>query len=100
MPSTALAKRPVRLRVVALRELRLSRVLTQKELAQAAGVSKKTVNDVERFKIRPHPQTLRKIARALGVEPGQLAEHLERREPLERPQPQLFPIEQEQRPRR
>ena len=31
---------------------------------------------IERGKIRPYPQTLRKVAEALGVEPSALAEHL------------------------
>ena len=61
-----------------LRELRLERVLSQRELAEQAGVSPKTVLDVETGRIRPHPATLRKLAAALGVEPSALAGHLKR----------------------
>jgi transcriptional regulator with XRE-family HTH domain len=69
---------------MALRELRHARVLTQRELAALAGVSIKTLNDVEQFKVRPHPTTLRKLAKALGVEPTTLAEHMdpERQRPV------------------
>jgi transcriptional regulator with XRE-family HTH domain len=63
---------------VGLRELRLERVLSQRELAERAGVSPKTVLDVETGKIRPHPATLRKLAAALGVDPSALSEHLTR----------------------
>jgi transcriptional regulator with XRE-family HTH domain len=63
---------------VGLRELRLERVLSQRELAQRAGVAPKTVLDIETGKIRPHPATLRKLAAALGVDPSALADHLKR----------------------
>jgi transcriptional regulator with XRE-family HTH domain len=61
---------------VGLRELRQERLLTQKELGEKAGVSKATIVGIEGGKIRPYPQTLRKLAEALGVEPSALAEHL------------------------
>jgi transcriptional regulator with XRE-family HTH domain len=73
-----LVNNPATLTLVGLRELRLERVLSQRELAERAGVSPKTVLDVETGKIRPHPATLRKLAAALGVEPSALAEHLTR----------------------
>ena len=66
---------------VGLRELRLRRVLTQRELAQRANVAPATVVNIELGRIRPHPSTLRKLADALGVEPEELAEHLERKQP-------------------
>ncbi|HYW88634.1 MAG TPA: helix-turn-helix transcriptional regulator [Chloroflexota bacterium] len=59
-----------------LRELRQAKVLSQRELAQRAKVSQKTIVDIETGKIRPHPATLRKLAAALGVEAEALAEHL------------------------
>jgi transcriptional regulator with XRE-family HTH domain len=74
-----------------LRELRLTRVLTQRELAAQARVSLKTLNGVEQFKVRPHPTTLRKIAAALGVEPTQLAEHLVARRTPTSPRPRDQP---------
>jgi transcriptional regulator with XRE-family HTH domain len=86
MARVALLKPTGRLEAMALRELRLARVLTQRELAVQAGISVKTLNGVEQFKVRPHPTTLRKLAAALGVEPTQLAEHLGDRPPP-RPQP-------------
>jgi transcriptional regulator with XRE-family HTH domain len=46
---------------------------TQARLAAEAGVSPTTVSGIERGRIsRPHFGTLRKLAGALGVEPGQL----------------------------
>ena len=59
-----------------LREIREQRVMSQRELAQASGVSATTIVNIELGKIRPHPSTLRKLAGALGVEPAELAEHL------------------------
>ena len=59
-----------------LRDLRAERVLSQKELATKAGVSNRTIVDIEAGRVRPHPATLRKLARALGVRPAALAEHL------------------------
>jgi transcriptional regulator with XRE-family HTH domain len=67
-----------------LRELREAKLLSQKELAAKAGISNKTIVDIESGKIRPHPSTLRKLARALGVPGSALAEHL-------RPQGGLLP---------
>jgi len=61
---------------VGLRELRQAKVLSQRELAQRAKVSQKTIVDIETGKIHPHPATLRKLAAALGVEPEALAQHL------------------------
>ena len=57
-------------RLAALRERRM---WTQERLAAEAGVSPTTVSGIERGRIsRPHFGTLRKLAGALGVEPGQL----------------------------
>jgi len=60
-----------------LRELREGQVLSQRELSALAGVSNRTISDIEQGKIRPHPATLRKLAVALGVKPRELAEHLQ-----------------------
>jgi transcriptional regulator with XRE-family HTH domain len=76
MLATVALHDPVTLRRVSLRQLRLERVLTQRELAAKAGVAAKTVVDIETGKIRPHPSTLRKLAAALEVPPSALAEHL------------------------
>ncbi len=55
-----------------LKDLRIRRALTQEELAAAAGIGKNTVNRLERDLTEPRPPTLRKLARALGVDPAEL----------------------------
>jgi transcriptional regulator with XRE-family HTH domain len=53
--------------------LRERRMWTQARLAEEAGVSPTTVSGIESGRIsRPHFGTLRKLARALGVEPEEL----------------------------
>jgi len=56
--------------MLSLKELRESHFLSQADLAQKAGVSKDTINRLESGKQRPTFQTIRKLAKALGVEPG------------------------------
>lgn len=55
-----------------LRELRRRRVLTLEELAQKAGVGRNTVWRLEHGVMGAQPRTIRKLARALGVEPEEL----------------------------
>jgi transcriptional regulator with XRE-family HTH domain len=55
-----------------IREMRLARVLTQEELARKAGVGSVTIVRVEKGQVAPHQQTIRKIARGLGVNPEKL----------------------------
>jgi transcriptional regulator with XRE-family HTH domain len=81
-----LGQDPATLGQVGLRELREERVLSQRELAEQAGVSPKTILDIEQGRINPQPRTLRKIAEALGIEPGRLAEEIR----ATRQQPRLF----------
>jgi transcriptional regulator with XRE-family HTH domain len=53
--------------------IRGRRMWTQARLAEEAGVSPTTVSGIESGRIsRPHFGTLRKLARALGVEPEEL----------------------------
>jgi transcriptional regulator with XRE-family HTH domain len=53
--------------------IRERRMWTQARLADVAGVSPTTVSGIESGRIlRPHFGTLRKLARALGVEPEEL----------------------------
>ncbi len=60
----------VRIRLTVLRE---ERMWTQGRLAEEAGVSPTTVSGIESGRIsRPHFGTLRKLARALRVEPEEL----------------------------
>ena len=52
-----------------LRSLRERLFLTQPELAEKAGISHITLNRLENGKQKPSFKTIRKLAKALGVEP-------------------------------
>jgi transcriptional regulator with XRE-family HTH domain len=68
--SSGMERSSVGRRVVAIRERRM---WTQARLAEEAGVSPTTVSGLESGRIsRPHFGTLRKLAGALGVDPGDL----------------------------
>lgn len=43
-------------------------LLTQQELAERAGIGLTTLNRIERDHAEPHFRTIRKIAKALGVD--------------------------------
>ena len=64
-----------------LRELRQERVLSVRELAGRADVATQTILDLEHgAHVRaPHPKTIRKLAAALGIDPRELAEQLDKR---------------------
>jgi transcriptional regulator with XRE-family HTH domain len=55
-----------------LKRLREDRVLSQRELAWMAGLTHATVWRLENGFENAHPQTIRKIAGVLGVEPREL----------------------------
>ena len=55
-----------------LRELRRRRVLTLEELAQKAGVGRNTIWRLEHGVMGAQPRTIRKLAKALNVEPEEL----------------------------
>lgn len=55
-----------------LRRLREDRLLTQAELGDAAGVSRDQVSRIERDEVDPRFSTIRKLARALEVNPREL----------------------------
>ena len=55
-----------------LKNLRVRRALTQQELADRAGISSNALNRIERSKAEPHMSTLRKLAKALDVDPTEL----------------------------
>jgi transcriptional regulator with XRE-family HTH domain len=57
-----------------LKALRIRRALTQEDLAQRAGLSKNAVNRLEVDKAEPRMSTLRKLAKALDVDPAELIE--------------------------
>lgn len=55
-----------------IRELRETRGLSQSDLAEALGVNQSTISNWERGKMEPTIYNVRRIADALGVEPGAL----------------------------
>jgi DNA-binding XRE family transcriptional regulator len=55
-----------------LKTLRTEHVLTLRELAEAAGVSKDTIWRLENGHSEAHPSTIRKLAKSLGVQPKEL----------------------------
>lgn len=49
--------------------------MTQEQLANAAGISHRTLVNIETNKVtEPHFSTILKLAEALGVEPSQLVD--------------------------
>jgi hypothetical protein len=55
-----------------LRAHRIARGLSRRDIAQKARVCVTTATLLEQHQRRPQPGTLRKLAAALGVEPGEL----------------------------
>ena len=55
-----------------LREVRTRRLLTQDELADRASVSQSTIANIERNNAEPQFRTIRKLAKALDVDPPEL----------------------------
>ena len=55
-----------------LREVRTRRLLTQDELADRAGVSQSTIANIERDNAEPQFRTIRKVAKALDIDPTEL----------------------------
>ena len=55
-----------------LKALRSEHVLTLRELAEEAGVSKDTIWRLENGHSEAHPSTIRKLANAFGVQPKEL----------------------------
>jgi transcriptional regulator with XRE-family HTH domain len=45
-------------------------LLTQQELAERAGIGLTTLNRIENDHAEPHFRTIRKLAKALGVDPA------------------------------
>jgi transcriptional regulator with XRE-family HTH domain len=60
-----------------LKRARLRRAMSQRNLAEASGVSQKSITDIENGKREPYPSTVRKLATALGVDPAVLVGELE-----------------------
>jgi transcriptional regulator with XRE-family HTH domain len=57
-----------------IRDARRRRVLTQKELAELAGLPRVTLVRIETDRQQPRPSTLRRLAKALGLKPQELLE--------------------------
>ena len=57
-----------------LKNLRTLNALTQAELADRAGLTTAAVARIERSEVEPRPTTLRKLAKALNVQPRDLIE--------------------------
>lgn len=58
-----------------VRVLRRRKFMTQEQLAKVAGISHRTLVNIETHKVtEPHFSTILKLAEALGVEPSQLVD--------------------------
>ena len=55
-------------------QIRRLKGFTQQRLADAAGVSKVTVYEIETGRTVPQPETIRALAAALGVDPAEVEE--------------------------
>ena len=44
--------------------------MTQEELADRAGIGTATLNRIEKDRVEPHFRTIRKLAKALDVDPS------------------------------
>ncbi len=62
-----------------VRSLRKQRGLSQEELAEACGLSRNYISDIERGVRNPGLLVLAGLARALGVSLGELIEEIERK---------------------
>jgi transcriptional regulator with XRE-family HTH domain len=55
-----------------LKRQRIRKALTQEELARQAGITTASVARIERNETEPHMSTLRKLAKALDIDPAEL----------------------------
>ena len=55
-----------------LRKARERALLTQEELAARADLGVPTISRIENGRVEPHFRTIRKLAKALGMEPRDL----------------------------
>ena len=58
--------------MLTLKQIRLDRFLTQQELAIKSRMCRDTVNQIERGRQNPSIRTMRKLAKALKVKPGEI----------------------------
>jgi|tagenome__1003787_1003787.scaffolds.fasta_scaffold20186662_2 transcriptional regulator with XRE-family HTH domain len=61
-----------------LRAIRERAALSQRELAELAGITPVQVSRIERGDAEPYPATVRKLAAALKVQPADLMEPISR----------------------
>lgn len=59
---------------IRIRQVRERLFVTQAELAERTGISEATLSRIENGLQRPRISTVRKIATALGVQPGELVD--------------------------
>jgi transcriptional regulator with XRE-family HTH domain len=57
---------------VQVKRQRVRALLTQEELAERAGIGITTLNRIENDHAEPHFRTIRKLAKALNVDPKEL----------------------------
>jgi len=57
-----------------LREVRIRKLLSLRELAKRADVAQRTIVETEAGRQLPRPTTMRKLAEALGVTPEEIDE--------------------------
>jgi transcriptional regulator with XRE-family HTH domain len=57
-----------------IREQRVRRFMTQEELARTAGISLRQLVRIEKNEVEPRFSTIRKLAKALSVEPSELVD--------------------------
>lgn len=67
-------KKSYRIKGEVVRDLREARFMSQDELAAKADVSESTIRRMENENRSSHRPNVRKVAEALGVEPGALIE--------------------------
>ena len=56
-----------------VRAVRHRNFMTQAQLAKAAGLSQRTLVNIETNRVQPHFSTIIRLAEALGVDPSELA---------------------------
>ena len=59
----------------ALREIRLKKKMSQGDIAKKLGVHRSYISGLERGKRNPSLLTIKKMAKAIGVEPKELLEY-------------------------
>ena len=68
---------PIIIRVrlgASVRTARRKQFMTQVQLAKAAGISQRTLVNIETNKVEPHFSTILKLADALGIDPSTLVD--------------------------